>query len=65
MKDYYVSFAVKSSFNTEFKACFLSTGKKLTEQRIKDFRNKIANELQIDVSSIVILGVTLLDEIEG
>lgn len=65
MKEYYVSFMIKRSFNNDFKSCFISTDKKITENRIIDFRDKIAAEVQIEKANIIILGITLLDQTEG
>lgn len=64
MREYYVTFVIKGSFSNEFKGCFISTDKKINEQRINDFRLKIAAEIQIQSDNIVILGITHLDEIE-
>ena len=47
------------------KSCFISTDKKITENRISDFRDKIAAEVQIEKANIIILGITLLDQTEG
>ena len=65
MKEYYVTFVVKGSFSNDFKSCVMSTDKKLTERRILDFRHKIANEINISYENIIILGITVLDNIEG
>lgn len=65
MKEYYVTFMIKGSFNNDFKSCFISTDKKITENRIIDFRDKIAAEVNIEKANIIILGITLLDQTEG
>jgi len=65
MKEYYVSFAIKGSLNTDIRACFVSTDKGITETRIIDFRDRIAAEVKLNTDNIVILGITLLDEVEG
>jgi len=65
MKEYYVSFMIKGSFNNDFKSCFISTDKKITEDMIIAFRDKIAAEVQIEKANIIILGITLLDQTEG
>lgn len=63
MKEYYVTFIIKGSFNNDVKSCFMSTDKKLTERRILDFHHKIANEINISHDNIIILGITALDDL--
>lgn len=62
MKEYYVTFVIKGIFNNDFQGCFISTDKKLTEKRLGDFYEKIANEININKDNIVILGITKLDD---
>lgn len=64
MKEYYVSFVIKGTFNNDFKSCSISTDKQITERTINNFRDKIAEEVKISSENILILGITPLVETE-